>query len=117
MDRKIADTLVDFPVIGQRNYNATQTWGVDRSILKWKKRLAEDPLNGNGQEPPKTNQDSSNQDSSKDPSNQNPSNKGSYSQSSSDQNASSSQNPISQGSSQQDSSKPGKPSKKPRHSK
>jgi hypothetical protein len=61
MDRKIADTLVDFPMIGQRNYNATQTWGVDRSILKWKKRLAEDPLNGKGQEPPKTNQDSSKQ--------------------------------------------------------
>lgn len=62
MDRKNADTLVGYPLTGQRNYNAAQTWGVDKSKLKWRKRLSDNLLGGNGPDLSKTHQDSSKPD-------------------------------------------------------
>jgi hypothetical protein len=59
IDRKNADTLVGYPLTGQRNYNAAQTWGIDKSTLKWRKRLPGDLHNGKELELSKSHQDSS----------------------------------------------------------
>jgi Heterokaryon incompatibility protein (HET) len=56
MDRMNADTLVGYPMTGQRNYNAAQTWGIDKATLKWRKRLSEDPGSEKKSELSKTHQ-------------------------------------------------------------